>query len=97
MTVQFEDIRCPALSGICDHVICKLFEYTIVSILVRFGKIAFGSILSESKMIGFSEEGLGCKRDIAKTFTVGQLPEHQNCKLIPAGKRLDVLVASVFL
>lgn len=61
MTVQFEDIRCPALSGICDHVICKLFEYTIVSVLVRFGKIAFCSILSESKVIGFSGEGLGLR------------------------------------
>ena len=39
---------------------------------------------------------LGCQDNIAETFTVRQLAEHQYRKLVVAGEVLDVTVAAIF-
>ena len=97
MTVQFEDVRCTALSGFCDNAVCELLEDTIVAVVVRLRKIAFGGILPEAQVKSFLRKRLRCKRNITETFTVGKLPKHQDCELVPARKKLDVTISVVFV
>ena len=51
---------------------------------------------TKSKVIGFGCISLGCQDNITKTFTVGKLTEHQDAKLVIAGKLLDIFVAAIF-
>lgn len=74
----------------------KLLKDAIVALGVGIRKSTLGSVLTKSKVIGFGCVSLGCRDNITKTFTVGKLTEHQDCKLVPAGKLLDIFVTTVF-
>ena len=80
-----------------DDLIGKLLEDAIVAFGVGIRKSTLGSVLTKSKVIGFGCMSLGCQDNITKTFTVGKLTGHQDGKLVPAGKMLDITIPIVFV
>ena len=80
-----------------DDLVGKLLEDAIITLGVGICKSTFGSVFTKSKVIGFGCVSLGCQDNIMKTFTVGKLTEHQDCKLVPAGKLLDITIPIVFV
>ena len=74
----------------------KLFEDAIVTLCIGIRKSTLGSVLTKSKVIGFGCMSLGCHDNITKTFTIRKLTEHQDAKLVIAGKLLDIFVTTVF-
>ena len=47
-------------------------------------------------VIGFGCMNLSCQDNVTKTCTVRKLTEHQDAKLVIAGKLLDIFVATIF-
>ena len=80
-----------------DDLIGKLLEDAIIAFGVGICKSTFGSMFTKSKVIGFGCVSLGCQDNITKDFTVGKLTEHQDYKLVPAGKLLDITIPIVFV
>ena len=75
-----------------DDLIGKLLEDAIVALGVGIRKSTLGSVLNKSKVIGFGCMSLGCQDNITKTLKLEKLTEHQDGKLVPAGKMLDITI-----
>ena len=97
VVTSVEDVNDSASLSFSYDLIGKLFEDAIVTLCVGIRKSALGSVLTKSKVIGFGCMSLSCQDNITKTFTVGKLTEHQDCKLVPAGKLLDITIPIVFV
>ena len=97
VSVQLEDVNDSASLSFSDDLISKLLEGAIVALGVGICKSTFGSVFTKSKVIGFGCVSLGCQDNITKTFAVGKLTEHQDCKLVPTGKLLDITIPIVFV
>ena len=97
VSMQLEDVNDSTSLSFSYDLIGKLFEDALVTLCIGIRKSTLGSGLTKSKVIGFGCMSLGCQDNITKTFAVGKLTEHQDCKLVPAGKLLDITIPIGFV
>ena len=93
----FEYLGRPALPCLGHHPIGELLEDTVIPVCICIGKSTLRSMFAKTLMISLGCMRLSCKNKVTETFTVGQLSEHHDRQLVPAGKGLDILVSAIFL
>ena len=94
---ELEYLDRPTLLGVCHNAIGEILEYAAVPVIVRFRQVASCGSLAEAQVKSLACVRLCRKNQIPETLTVGQLSEHHDCQLIPAGERLDIPISIVFV
>lgn len=97
LSSEFEYLDRPALLGVCHNAIGEILEYAAVPVIVRFRQVASCGSLAEAQVKSLACVRLCRKNQIPETLSVGQLSEHHDCQLIPAGERLDITIPVVFV
>ena len=95
LNVKIEII--PLVQVLClqDEHLGEVGVYSPGSALIRLGKGASGDAAPEAHVIQPALHRIQGEYDIPETEAVGQLGECQAKELVPAGKRLDPMVAAV--
>lgn len=96
VVVKFEDINSTFLAGFLNEIVSKLFKDIEISVLIRFSKVAFGYIPTQSQMIRFVGMSLDCNNQVAKTLSITKLPEHQCRSWFQQVKNFTYLSPSYF-
>ena len=76
--------------------ISELLKNAMVTFVIGVSKSAFGGILAKAEMICFARQGLSSEDNVTKAFTVRQLSEHQDQKLVVTSEVLNIPVAVIF-
>ena len=97
LSSELEYLDRPTLLCIGHDPVGELFKYVIVPVAIGICESAFGDMLSEAQMKSLACVRLCRKNQVSETLTVGQLSEHHDCQLIPAGEKLDVTIPIVFI
>ena len=97
LSSKLEYLDCPTLLCIRHDPVGELFKYVIVPVAIGICESAFGDMLSEAQVKSLACVRLCRKNQVSETLTVGQLSEHHDCQLIPAGERLDITIPVVFI
>ena len=76
------------------EVVVTAVEDAVIARRVGICKSAPGCVVSEAEMECFLDMGLSCEDNIPQAFTLGQLSEHEDRKLVVVGELLTYLSPS---
>ena len=95
VALEFEDVRAPFPHGFVYHAVCEVFEDPTVPVLVGISNVASRDMFTHSKEVALAPMCFQRNYQVPQAFSVGQLTEHQDEKLVPACEVFDVFVAMI--